>query len=236
MTDHPSRYEIWKMFDNLSPNYDRINHIMTYGFDRYWRKQMAKLLPPLERIHLLDIATGTGDQIISLMTHSKRIDRVIGTDLARQMLHIAALKIASKPYADKITLLEADALNLPFNDHSFECVTISFGIRNVMDAELSLKEMVRVLKKGGRALILEGTIPKNFFFRTPYLFYLRYLLPHIGGYLSKNREAYRYLNKTIETFPSGQNFCNLMLKAGFQRVVAHPLTAGSVTIYQGDKH
>lgn len=231
----PSRHEIWKMFDAISPTYDRVNRVMTYGFDRYWRKKMAERLPPFDKIALLDIATGTGDQIFFLMDHASSIDYAIGIDLAKEMLRIAQKKLKTKPYADKITFQEVDALNLPFDDNAFECVTISFGIRNVTNVSLCLKEMARVVKKNGKVLILEASLPKKGLVRKGYLFYLRHLLPRIGGLLSKNPAAYRYLNQTIETFPSGQDFCDLMMQAGFKKAIAHPLTLGSVTIYEGEK-
>jgi demethylmenaquinone methyltransferase / 2-methoxy-6-polyprenyl-1,4-benzoquinol methylase len=235
MTHSPSRHEIWKMFDTISPTYDRVNRVMTYGFDGYWRKKMATLLPSFPSIRLLDVATGTGDQLITLMEHAPHIKEAIGTDLAESMLEIARRKLIQKPYAERVSIQNADALALPFADESFECVTISFGIRNVTDVVGCLKEMNRVLKKGGRALILEATLPTHSLIRAGYLTYLRHILPRIGGWISQNRQAYSYLNQTIETFPAGQSFCDLMIQAGFTKGLAHPLTLGTVTIYQGEK-
>ncbi len=231
----PSRQEIWKMFDQISLTYDKANRAMTFGCDLYWRKKMAQYLPKTQNMHLLDCATGTGDQILSLLAHSTSIARAIGIDLSRDMLNLAKDKIAKKGLSSIVDFQEASLLSLPFPDGSFDCATISFGIRNVTDVIAALKECLRVLKPGGRLLILEGSIPKSKWIRPFFLFYLRHVLPRIGGLVSKNRGAYRYLNETIETFPSGERFCALLNSAGFMRASAHPLMAGTVTIYTADK-
>jgi len=184
---------------------------------------------------VLDCATGTGDQILSLLAHSTKIVQAVGIDLSKEMLAIARKKIADKGLASIVEFHEADLLSLPFAEKSFDCTTISFGIRNVTDVACALKECLRVLKPGGRLLILEGTIPDSKWIKPFFLFYLRRILPLIGGLLSKNKGAYRYLNKTMETFPSGENFCSLLKEAGFIHAAAHRLTAGTITIYTGDK-
>lgn len=234
MQEIPSRQEIWKMFDEISPTYDRVNRIMTYGLDRYWRKKVGAFLPN-RPLSLLDLATGTGDQIISLLENCPQIQQAIGTDLSKEMLLIGQKKITQKSYQNKVTLEEGNALSLPYPDSSFDCITMSFGIRNVTNVVDCLKEMMRLLKPGGRALILEGTVPSIPLIRQSYLFYMRHILPRIGAAFAKNPQAYQYLNKTIETFPSGDAFCQLMREAGFSQSCAHPLTLGTVTIYQGDK-
>ncbi|MBY0528752.1 MAG: bifunctional demethylmenaquinone methyltransferase/2-methoxy-6-polyprenyl-1,4-benzoquinol methylase UbiE [Rhabdochlamydiaceae bacterium] len=231
----PSRQEIWKMFDQISATYDRVNRVMTFGLDQYWRKKMCRLLPQGKQLKVLDCATGTGDQIICLKENALSIDKVVGIDLAAEMVALAQKKIAQKPYASQIKLQVASALEIPYPDATFDCITISFGIRNVTDVLGCLKEFVRVLKPGGRALILEGTLPANPLLRRLHLFYMRHLLPYIGGWISKKQDAYRYLNKTIETFPCGDAFIELMLQAGFTQSTAHLMNGGIVTIYQGDK-
>ncbi|MBI3236254.1 MAG: bifunctional demethylmenaquinone methyltransferase/2-methoxy-6-polyprenyl-1,4-benzoquinol methylase UbiE [Chlamydiales bacterium] len=238
-TKEPSRQEIWKMFDRISSTYDCINRVMTFGLDGYWRKKISTFLPEGDHLHLLDCATGTADQIIALMKHSdkasKKIARAVGIDLSEKMVALGVKKIAKKPYADLVDLKQASALKIPFADQTFDCVTISFGIRNVCDTLLALKEFLRVLKPGGRVLILEGTVPQNPVLKTFHLLYLRYLLPLIGGAISHQASAYRYLNETIETFPSGERFLHLMQTAGFSQTHSHLLTGGIVTIYRGDK-
>lgn len=231
----PSRQDIWKMFDDISPTYDRVNRIMTFGCDQWWRKQLAAFLPQHPNLRLLDCATGTGDQIIALLEKKPNIASIIGIDLAEAMLALAQEKLKRKPYRSKVELRVASALDTQLPDNHFDCVTISFGIRNLTDVMAAFQEFRRVLKPGGRLLILEGTIPHIKWLKALHLFYLRKFLPRIGGTISKNLPAYRYLNTTIETFPQGERFCGLMRAAGYVKVKANPIFGGVVTVYQGDK-
>ncbi len=231
----PSRKEIWKMFDQISSTYDCVNRIMTLGLDQYWRKKMCRFLPQGNDLKLLDCATGTGDQIIAIMEQSDRFSHAVGIDLAKNMVAIGIQKITKKPYASSIDMKVASALEIPFPDNTFDCVTISFGIRNVTDVLLALKEFLRVLKPKGRLLILEGAVPRNRFLRTFHLFYLRHFLPRIGGLISRRQSAYRYLNETIETFPNAEHFLQLMRTAGYCAPCAYPLTGGIAIVYQGEK-
>ena len=235
-TDVPSRHEVWKMFDQISPTYDCVNRVMSLGMDQLWRKKLCAFLPQIKEMQVLDCATGTGDQIVALMEKRQDISFIIGIDLAAAMIEIAKKKIEGRSYASKVCFQVANALEMPFQDNSFDCVTISFGIRNVTDIMAAFQEIRRVLKPGGRVLILEGTIPEKKWLKSVHLFYLRHFLPRIGGVISKNFDAYRYLNKTIETFPQGERFCGLMRAAGFVDVKANPVLGGVVTVYQGDKN
>lgn len=192
-------------------------------------------MPKKENIRLLDCATGTGDQLFSLMKRSRNVSQAVGVDMASEMLRIGKQKLKKKPYARKVTLKQACVTSLPFVDDSFDCATISFGIRNVVDVPNCLKEIHRVLNPGGRILVLEFSLPTNRKLKAAHLFYLRRFIPKIGGWISKDKEAYSYLNQTIETFPHGESFCHLLSDAGFKKVKAHPLTFGIVTLYQGDK-
>lgn len=223
---------IYRMFDQISPTYDLVNRVMTFNLDQTWRRKMARFLPDVEKMALLDCATGTADQLICLMEKTDRIERAIGIDLAEEMVSIGKKKVCDKPYADKVSFQIASALELPFEDGTFDCVTISFGIRNVTDVKGALTEFRRVLKPSGRLLILEGSLPKNRVLRRLHLFYLRHIMPRVGGFISKKPLAYRYLNETIETFPCGEAFCDLMREAGF-KAAAHPLMGGIATIYVG---
>ncbi len=229
----PSREKIWKMFDAISSTYDIANRYMTLGFDQLWRKKLTHFLPSFPSLCVLDCATGTGDQILALFKTCPQIHKIIGIDLAEEMLKIAKEKL--KFYANKTELLCADLLSIPFSESHFECVTISFGIRNVTNVMAALQECRRVLKPGGRILILEGTLPTHRLLAKAHSFYLRHLLPRIGGVISNNRAAYRYLNQTIETFPQGEKFNGKLRAAGFVHVQATPVWGGIVTIYQGDK-
>jgi demethylmenaquinone methyltransferase/2-methoxy-6-polyprenyl-1,4-benzoquinol methylase len=232
----PSRHEVWKMFDCISPTYDCANRVMTFGMDQLWRKRLCTFMPKGKDMKVLDCATGTGDQIIAMMEKKQNISSVIGIDLASTMIDIAEKKMEKKSYGKKVSFQVASLLEIPFPPHSFECVTISFGIRNVTDIMAAFQEVRRTLKPGGRVLILEGTVPEKKWLKSLHLFYLRHFLPRIGGMISKNFDAYRYLNQTIETFPQGERLCGLMRAAGYFNVKANPVCGGIVTVYQGDKN
>ena len=222
------------MFDQISPTYDRVNRILSFGQDLQWRNKVASHLPDRPNLSLLDLASGTGDQLLSLFESGRSIERAIGIDIAEKMLEIARAKLKVKPYRDKVLLQTADALALPFAENSFDAASFSFGIRNVSHPAKSIEEIYRVLKPKGRVLILEFSLPKQPF-RALYLTYLRYILPTLGGMLSKQPSAYRYLNKTIESFPSGDAFLALLKAAGFRESRAHPMAGGAVTLYIGEK-
>ena len=224
---------VFKIFDQIAPTYDRTNRILSGGIDLYWRKKMASLLPKTDKIMLLDCATGTGDQLLSLLKHSPRIHQAVGIDLAEAMLKIGKAKL--RAYSHQVTLKIASATDIPYSEDTFDCVSISFGIRNVDNVPKCLEEIYRVLRPNGRALILEFSLPQNRWIQKPYLLYLNKLLPHIGKLISAHEEAYTYLARTIQSFPQHQAFCKLMEEAGFRSVKANRLTFGIVTIYQGDK-
>ena len=231
----PSKSESWRMFDTISPRYDFLNHFLSFGLDRCWRRKLVNFLPAKENQRLLDLATGTADTILTFFQNTTKISSAVGIDLADKMLEIGRLKVEKKGLQNKITLNHADASQIPFETQSFDVVSMTFGIRNVIDPVIVLKEMHRVLKTAGRVLILEFSLPANPIVRIKHLFYLRYVVPFVGWIFSGNYHAYRYLKLTIEEFPYGEKFCRLMTQAGFQSVKAHPLFFGVATIYQGDK-
>lgn len=222
------------MFDEIAKKYDRNNRVLSGGVDLYWRRKMASFVPKSDRLKLLDCATGTGDQLITLLKNAPSICDAVGIDIADEMLELAKRKLA--PWAHKAKVRNASVTKIPYNDCSFDLTTISFGIRNVDDVPKCLREFHRVLTPGGRALILEFSLPKMVVIQKLYLLYLNRLLPTIGRWLSSHIEAYTYLAKTIQTFPHGEAFCTLMKEAGFSAVKAHPLTCGIATIYSGEKH
>lgn len=232
--NEPSRHEVWRMFDRIAPRYDLLNRVLSGRRDVAWRKRMAALLPEGDSLRLLDVATGTADQIFSLMDSAPRIKEAVGVDMSEGMLEKGREKIRARGMAERIHLKTGDATAIPEPDAAYDVCTISFGIRNVENVVAGLREMRRVLRPGGRALVLEFSQPASRWFRGLYFFYLRHMLPTIGGWFSGDREAYRYLNVTIETFPSGENFCALMREAGFVNVRAIPLTLGIASIYAGD--
>jgi demethylmenaquinone methyltransferase/2-methoxy-6-polyprenyl-1,4-benzoquinol methylase len=222
-----------QIFDEIAPTYDRTNRILSGGVDLYWRRKMASLLPKTEKIKLLDCATGTGDQLLSLLKYSPRIHQAVGIDLAEEMLKIGREKLHS--FSHRATLKNASATDIPYTEDTFDCATMSFGIRNVDNVPLCLREIHRVLRPQGKALILEFSLPRNKMIQKSYLLYLNKLLPSIGKLISAHTEAYSYLARTIQSFPQAEAFCKLMQEAGFQAVKAHPLTFGIVTIYTGVK-
>jgi demethylmenaquinone methyltransferase/2-methoxy-6-polyprenyl-1,4-benzoquinol methylase len=234
-TDEPSRQQVWEMFDRIAPRYDMLNRLLSFRRDVAWRKRMGKQIPAEGSLRLLDLATGTADQIISLMQTHSRITSAVGVDMSEGMLSYGREKITRLAWNNRVVLRTGDAMNVPEPDQVFDVATMSFGIRNVINVTEALREVRRVLKPGGRALILEFSTPSNPLFRPLYFFYLRHILPVLGGLLSGDRTAYRYLNQTIETFPSGKEFCAIMETAGFVNVKAIPLTLGIASIYQGDR-
>lgn len=231
MTD---RKDVWKMFNRISPTYDRVNRILSLGMDQGWRRKVSSFLPERNNLRLLDLATGTGDQLIALFESPHKIETAVGLDLADEMLALGQKKVEARPYWNKIEWLRADAENIPFADSSFDAITFSFGIRNVSDPAKSLREMYRTLKPEGKALILEFSLPPRPI-RPLYFLYLRHILPRVGARYSNNPAAYRYLNETIETFPCGKAFCTMMEEAGFHSVKAHWMAFGAVTLYVGEK-
>lgn len=234
-SNNPSKENIWEMFNHICPTYDRVNRAMTAGLDQRWRGKIAQLLPKKSDMALLDCATGTADQILSIMENTSCIKTAVGIDMAEKMLEIGRKKIEATTYKKQIELIHASALEIPFPDETFDCVTMSFGIRNVTCTSTCLKEIYRVLKQSGKVLILESSIPTNPIFKQMHLLYLRHLLPRLGGFLSQKKEAYIYLNQTIETFPSGKQFTQLLTNSFFIQPKIHPMLFGAVTIYEADK-
>ena len=192
-------------------------------------------MPAKSNLYLLDIATGTADQILHLFEETDRIEKAIGIDMSENMIAIGQKKIAQLNLDNKVNLRVGDATQIPFKNDEFDVTTMTFGIRNVVSVEAALKETLRVLRPGGTSLILEFSLPKSVLIKKPYLFYFRNILPKIGSVISGDSTAYSYLNQSVEDFPYGEAFCNLMRKAGFEDVTATPLTLGIATIYKGKK-
>ena len=230
----PSRRDVWRMFDRIAHRYDLLNHLLSLNRDVAWRKRLTRHLPNRTDQKVLDLATGTGDQLLAVY-ESGKVKTGVGIDLADKMLEIGREKIARAGLDSSLTLEHGDAEEIPFEDDTFDALSISFGIRNVIDVPHALQEMRRVLNPGGRALILEFSLPGSRLLRAFYLFYFRNILPRLGAMISGDRDAYRYLNETVETFPYGEAFCHLMENTGFVNVKATPFTFGIATLYQGDK-
>ncbi len=230
-----SKTESWKIFDSIYRRYDLSNRILSFGLDVQWRKKLAAYVPDRPDVKLLDLATGTADVPITLLNSSKNIIAGFGIDLSENMLILGRKKIAAENLSDRILLHKGDATNLSFLENEFDMETMAFGIRNVENPILVLKEMYRTLKPSGRAVILEFSLPKNIFIRWAHLIYLKVFVPLIGGLISGNFRAYYYLNRTIEKFPYGEMFCRMMRQCGFKNVGAEPLFFGVATLYSGEK-
>ncbi|MCK5179193.1 MAG: bifunctional demethylmenaquinone methyltransferase/2-methoxy-6-polyprenyl-1,4-benzoquinol methylase UbiE [Candidatus Omnitrophica bacterium] len=223
------------MFDDISPRYDLLNHLLSFGLDIRWRRQLAKHMASKSGQKVLDLATGTADVLLSLFKHDPSIQSGFGIDLSEKMMAIGRKKVALHRLDRYVTLSHGDINQVPFSNNSFDTITIAFGIRNTEDPLRVLREMYRSLNIGGRGLILEFSLPKNKILRSIHSLYLRHIVPLIGGIFTGQFAAYRYLNQTIETFPYGDDFCSLMTQAGFSNIKAHPLLFGTASIYQGDK-
>lgn len=234
-TASPSRQDVWKMFDRIAHRYDLLNRSLSFGQDTAWRKRLRRHLPTDRALRVVDLATGTADQILFLLDGPADISEAKGYDLSEEMLEHGREKIRARKLTDTVSLHTGDAMASPAPDASADVVTISFGIRNVLDVPTALTDMKRILVPGGKVLILECSVPANPLIRWGYLLYFRYLLPTLGGWVSGDRAAYRYLNQTVETFPCGEDFCLLMRDAGFEEVRAEPLTFGVATLYIGTK-
>ncbi len=224
------------MFDAIAARYDFLNRVLSLGQDVSWRESLAKFLPAQATVKLLDIATGTADVLITLAKQDKRITNAIGVDPASKMLEIGQAKIKALGLQERLTLQVGDCQQLPFLDETFDCVTISFGIRNVPDLRKALLEIFRVLKKDGRVIILEFSKPKNPIMALGHGIYLNSFVPCVGFLLSGNFKAYQYLNKTIGSFPYGDRFCKILAQFGFTSIKENPLMGGVATIYSADKN
>ena len=220
------------MFDRIAPRYDLLNRVLSLWVDRWWRRCLARTLVLRPGSAVLDLGAGTGDVLLSvLQAWGEHASVIAGLDPARNMLALAKEKLARAGAVDRVSLIAGDARTIPFGDERFDAVTMAFGIRNVAEPEEALREALRVLRAGGRLAILEFSLPRNRIIRMAYLFYLRRVIPWLGGLLSGNPEAYRYLNRSIEAFPHGEAFARVLGNQGFQNVTARPLTFGIVTLY-----
>lgn len=225
--------QVAQMFDNISGGYDGLNRVISFGIDVKWRKKVLKLVAARNPKSILDIATGTGDMAILLASTSA--EKITGIDISAGMLEVGRKKIAAKNLSAKIGMMLADSENLPFEDHSFDAITVGFGIRNFENLEKGLAEILRVLKPGGIFVILETSIPAKTPFKQGYSFYTKRILPLIGKLFSKDNAAYGYLSESASVFPYGEAMNNILRKIGFIDVACLPQTFGVATIYSASK-
>ena len=223
------------MFNDIAPSYDRLNHLMSLGIDNIWRKKALKEIVDGTQQQILDVACGTGDSTIAIAKAMEPGGRVTGIDISAGMMEPLMRKAAHEGVHDRIKLLQADALQMPFEADTFHRVTCAFGIRNFEDRKKGLAEFLRVLKPGGKAVILELGIPDKPFIKTLYDIYFRHILPLIGGLISGNRAAYRYLPESVYAFPRPEAFCAMMERAGFHNVRHRNYTFGLCRLFIGEK-
>ena len=222
------------MFGAIAPTYDTLNRILSFGVDQGWRREMVQKLPNTGPLKVLDLARSTGD-VSSERVKARPEAIVFGGDLTLPMLKAGLPKIKKARMADVVTLQALSAEDLPYRDSSFDAITIAFGIRNVVRREQALSEMARVLKPGGKLLILDFSMPPNPFIKALYSLYFHRVLPLIGGLISGNMEAYKYLPRSVEGFPPRDTFAKMMETAGFKDVSHRDFTFGVSTLYEGIK-
>ncbi|NOY37845.1 MAG: bifunctional demethylmenaquinone methyltransferase/2-methoxy-6-polyprenyl-1,4-benzoquinol methylase UbiE [Chlorobi bacterium] len=224
---------IGHMFDRIARRYDFLNHLLSMGIDRYWRRITIRELSGTSPEHVLDVATGTGDLAIAL---SRKLGcKVTGVDVSVNMMAYGEKKIARRKLTGKITFVKGVAEALAFDANTFDASTVAFGVRNFGDLEKGLKEILRVLKPGCPLAVLEFSMPRNRLLRGCYTFYLFHILPLAGKIISGDRQAYAYLPASIKTFPKGDDFAHIMQQVGYEDVWFRPLSYGIVTLYLGIK-
>ena len=232
-SSHTKKVQIAQMFDTISKEYDWLNRVISLGIDIKWRNKVVKIVGEKKPDSILDIATGTGDLAISLIkTNAKKI---IGLDISEGMLDVGRQKIKTKKLDKTIDMLVGDSENLPFDNSSFDAITVAFGVRNFENLEKGLSEILRVLKPTGSFVVLETSVPSQFPFRQGYFVYTKIFLPLIGKLFSKDKKAYAYLSASAAKFPHGHAFNNILEKIGFIKVKSLPQTFGVASIYTATK-
>lgn len=225
--------QVAKMFDNISRNYDGLNRVISFGIDVKWRKKVVEIIGKKNPKQILDIATGTGD--LALMMANLNPDRIVGLDISSGMLEVGKQKIAKANLSEKIEMIVGDSENMPFEDNTFDAITVSFGVRNFANLNKGLKEIARVLSPKGVLVILETSNPTKFPFKQGYYLYTNLILPIIGKIFSKDKVAYSYLSESMNYFPFGESFNNILRKNGFTNAEDKPVTFGVATIYTASK-
>ena len=225
--------QVTEMFDNVSSNYDFLNRVLTFGIDISWRKNVVALVKEGKAEKVLDIATGTGD--LAIMMAKADIDDVTGLDISPGMLNIGIQKVKDEGLKAKVDMVIGDSEQLPFDEGTFDAVTVAFGVRNFENLELGLQEILRVLKPNGSLTVLETSQPTSFPVKQGFQFYSKYVIPTVGKLFSKDKSAYDYLPESAAAFPYGEKFNNILIKTGFNSSKVYPQTLGVATIYHAIK-
>lgn len=225
--------QVARMFDNISHRYDFLNHFLSLGIDKGWRKKAIKLLKPANPKIVLDVATGTGDFALQALT--LKPEKIIGVDISAGMLDVGRKKLDKRGLTGVIEMVQADSENLPFEQNKFDAVTVAFGVRNFENLEKGLQEIFRVMKPGALLAVLEFSRPRRFPFKQGYNFYFKTILPKIGNWISRDKAAYTYLPESVEAFPDGEDFLTILKTIGYKNVSCKPLTFGISSIYIAQK-
>ncbi len=225
--------QVTQMFDSISGNYDGLNRVISFGIDIKWRKRVVAILKKKEPKTILDIATGTGDLAINMVETGA--NKIVGLDISPGMLAVGKKKISNKKLDKTIEMVVGDSENLPFEESSFDAVTVAFGVRNFETLEKGLAEIYRVLKPKGTFVVLETSVPTKTPYKQGYRFHCNYILPIVGRLFSKDRAAYTYLSESAAVFPHGEDFNNILRKIGFIEVTNKPQTFGVASIYVATK-
>jgi demethylmenaquinone methyltransferase/2-methoxy-6-polyprenyl-1,4-benzoquinol methylase len=228
-SDLGKKEQVAKMFDAISKNYDGLNRVISLGIDIKWRKKVVEIVGKNNPKQILDIATGTGD--LALMMAELNPDKIIGLDISEGMLAVGKEKIANVNLSEKIEMVVGDSEEMPFDDNTFDAITVSFGVRNFANLDKGIQEIARVLKPSGVLVILETSNPTKFPFKQGYKLYTNLFLPVIGKLFSKDKVAYSYLSESANSFPFGVAFNNILQKNGFTHTEDKPVTFGVATIY-----
>jgi len=226
--------QVADMFNNISGTYDFLNHFLSLGIDIIWRRKAIRTLKAANPQFLLDVATGTGDFALEALRILKP-KKIIGVDISAGMLEVAREKIARRNLGDRLEVVLGDSENLPFADNTFDAVTVAFGVRNFENLEKGLADICRVVKPGGKVVVLEFSKPRHFPVKQLYRFYFNRVTPFIGKLFSKDRRAYSYLPESVEQFPDGSRFTDILRHVGFSHTVCRPQTFGICTLYIGTK-
>jgi demethylmenaquinone methyltransferase / 2-methoxy-6-polyprenyl-1,4-benzoquinol methylase len=226
--------QVAAMFNDIAGRYDFLNHFLSMGIDKGWRRKAIAEAASIAPRAILDVATGTGDMAITA-AKAIRPQRITGIDIAEQMLEVGRGKIAAGGLSDTIDLRSGDSEAMPFVTGEFDVVMCAYGVRNFEHLEAGLTEMCRVLRPGGKVVILEFSHPTRFPVKQCYKFYFRYILPALGKIVSRHSNAYTYLPQSVMAFPEGRRFCDILAGCGFSECKAHPLTFGITTLYTAVK-
>ena len=232
-SDLSKKEQVTQMFDTISKEYDGLNRVISFGIDIKWRKKVVDIVNKQQPDTVLDIATGTGDLAINLAKTSAT--KIVGFDISPGMLEVGKKKIAQKQLEHKIEMVLGDSEKMPFEDNTFDAITVAFGIRNFENLEQGLSEILRVLKPNGMFVILETSVPTKTPFKQGYKFYTKRILPLIGKLFSRDKVAYSYLCESASVFPYGEALNNILRKIGFINAEALPQTLGVATIYTASK-